>query len=160
MAIRVSYGAKDSVAAAIQSGIIPKDSIIITRPDNSGSSELMFYDKDSALTRIVTKSEFASTDEAVEYAKANSRVGGVITVLQGGRYVAYTVQADFSLLPMGAGEVPMATNTTAGIVMGTADENGVSVNNDGTMSVNSVNIMKLSQNDGDEIIFNCGSASD
>lgn len=120
----------------------------------------MFYDRDANLVRLVTKSEFSSTDEAVEYAKKNGGVGSVITVLRGGKYVAYTVQADYSLEPMCAGDVPMATNTTAGVVKGTTAENGVSVNDDGTMSVNSVNIMKLSQTDGDEIIFNCGSATD
>lgn len=160
MAIRVAYGEKDGVSAAIESGVIPQDSIIITKPDDSDSSELMFYDKASVLAHIVAKTKFDSTDEAIEYAMANSRIGGVITILQGGKYTAYMVQADFSLTPIGAGDVPVATNTTAGIVKGTVDENGVSVNDDGTMSVNSVNIMKLSQNDDDEIIFSCGSAID
>lgn len=160
MAVRVSYGAKASVAAAIQSGIIPKDSIIITKLDDSGSSELMFYDKDAVLAHIVSKTKFGSVTEAVAYAKANSQVGGIVTILEGGKYTAYVVQPDFTLVPFGAGDIHMATNTTAGIVKGTADENGVSVDEDGTMHVNSVNVMKLSQSNGDEIIFNCGSATD
>lgn len=160
MAVRVSYGNKASVAAAIQSGIIPKDSIIITKLDASGSSELMFYDKDAVLAHIVSKTKFGSVTEAVAYAKANSQVGGIVTILENGRYTAYVVQADFSLAPFGVGDIPVATDTTTGIVKGTADENGVSVDENGAMHVNSVNVMKLTQSDGDEIIFNCGSAAD
>lgn len=159
MAIRVSYGGSANVNAAINSGIIPKDSIIITNDDPS-SAELMFYDKDAVLARIVAKQKFNNADEAVEYARANSQAGTVITVLSGGRYTAYVVQPDFSLAPMGAGDVPIATNTTAGIVKGNDEENGIGVGENGSMFVNSVNITKLVQSDGDEIIFNCGSATD
>lgn len=160
MAVRVSYGAKASVAAAIQSGIIPKDSIIITKMDHSGSSELMFYDKDTVLAHIVSKTKFSSTTEAIAYAKANSQVGGIITILENSRYTAYVVQPDFTLAPFGVGDIPMATNATTGIVKGTDDENGVSVDENGAMHVNSINVMKLSQSDGDKIIFRCGSATD
>lgn len=160
MAIRVSYGKKDNIDAAIQSGIIPKDSIIITSDDPSGA-EMMFYDKEAVMAHIVAQTKFGSVDEAIEYARANSQAGKVITVLEGEKYTSYLVQPDYSITKIGGGqELPVATMESNGVVKGTDAENGVAVSGDGTMSVNSVNITKLVQGDGDEIIFNCGSAAE
>lgn len=55
--------------------------------------------------------------------------------------------------------IPMATGTLLGVVMGSTAENKISVAEDGTMSVNSVNVNKLVQTDGEYLIMNGGSAS-
>lgn len=57
-------------------------------------------------------------------------------------------------------DIPMSTAETAGIVVGSNAENGVAVAEDGTMSVNSVNVEKLVQTDGHVLILNGGSAGD
>jgi hypothetical protein len=56
-------------------------------------------------------------------------------------------------------DIPVATNTLLGIVMGSNAENKVSVVEDGTMEVNSINVNKLTQTDGDELILNGGSST-
>lgn len=53
---------------------------------------------------------------------------------------------------------PIATNVLAGLVMANPVENGIDVATDGKMSVHSVNITKLVQTEGDELILNGGNA--
>lgn len=55
--------------------------------------------------------------------------------------------------------IPVATDTLLGVVMGSDAENKVSVAADGTMEINSVNVNKLVQTDGDYLIMNGGSAT-
>ena len=53
---------------------------------------------------------------------------------------------------------PIATDALAGLVMANPTENGVDVAVDGKMSVHSVNVNKLVQTDGEELILNGGNA--
>lgn len=53
---------------------------------------------------------------------------------------------------------PIATNVLAGLVMANPVENGIDVATDGKMSVHSVNVTKLVQTEGDELILNGGNA--
>ena len=55
--------------------------------------------------------------------------------------------------------LPLATASKVGLVKGTVAENGVAVAADGTMSVNSINVNKLVQTEGEWLILNGGSAS-
>ena len=55
--------------------------------------------------------------------------------------------------------IPIATNTILGIVLSSSADNKVSVLNDGTMEVNSINVNKLVQTDGDTLVLNGGSSS-
>lgn len=56
-------------------------------------------------------------------------------------------------------DIPMATAQALGVVKGTDAENGVAIAEDGTMSVNSVNVNKLVQTDGDTIVLDGGSSA-
>lgn len=53
--------------------------------------------------------------------------------------------------------IPLAAAETVGVVKGSDAENGVAIAEDGSMSVNSVNVSKLTQDE--ELILNCGGAS-
>ena len=80
-----------------------------------------------------------------------------IAILNGG------VDVDGSVLSMIAANAPsLATTEIAGLVKSVAStvENGISVGNDGTMSVNSVNVNKLVQTDGEFLVLNGGSANE
>lgn len=55
--------------------------------------------------------------------------------------------------------IPVATGTLLGVVMGSDAENKISVAEDGTMEINSVNVNKLVQTDGEFVVLNGGSAS-
>lgn len=59
-----------------------------------------------------------------------------------------------------AGDIPVATAEALGLVKSSIAENKVSVGADGTMEVNSVNVNKLTQTEGDTLILNGGSSAD
>lgn len=56
--------------------------------------------------------------------------------------------------------IPMATAAALGVVKGTDAENGIAVADDGTMSVNSVNVNKLVQTEGDSIVLDGGNSAE
>lgn len=56
--------------------------------------------------------------------------------------------------------IPVATAAALGVVKGSNSENGVAIAVDGTMSVNSVNIDKLVQTDGEALILDGGSSAE
>lgn len=56
-------------------------------------------------------------------------------------------------------EIPVATADAHGVVKSSADENKVAVAEDGTMEVNSLNVNKLVQADGEYLVMNCGNAA-
>ena len=64
-----------------------------------------------------------------------------------------------SVLSMIASNAPaIATSEIAGIVKSTAAENGISVAQDGTMSVNSISVNKLVQSEDDILVLNGGTS--
>lgn len=56
-------------------------------------------------------------------------------------------------------DIPIATALIHGVVKGTDAENGVSIQEDGTMRVNQININKLVQTEDDSIILYSGDSS-
>lgn len=56
-------------------------------------------------------------------------------------------------------DIPIASATALGVVKGSVEENEIAVGDDGIMSVNSVNVQKLVQTEGEQLILNCGDAS-
>ena len=55
-------------------------------------------------------------------------------------------------------DIPLATTTQFGLVKGSNAENEVAVKADGIMSVNALNIQKLSQTEGETLVLDCGKA--
>ena len=55
--------------------------------------------------------------------------------------------------------IPIATVDALGVVQSSAAENGVTVTSNGSMEVNSINVMKLAQTAGDALILNGGSST-
>ena len=55
--------------------------------------------------------------------------------------------------------IPIATAEAIGVVKSSAAENGVNVNSDGTMTVNNINLSKITQTLGTELILNGGDAT-
>lgn len=54
--------------------------------------------------------------------------------------------------------IPIASEQNLGIVKSSTEQNNISVNIDGIMTVNSVNVNKLTQTDGEKLILNGGNA--
>ena len=55
-------------------------------------------------------------------------------------------------------DIPLATTTQFGLVKGSTAENEVAVKADGIMSVNALNVQKLSQTEGETLVLDCGKA--
>lgn len=49
--------------------------------------------------------------------------------------------------------VPIGNETKAGVVKSSKSENAVSIKTDGTMEINSLNVQKIEQDDGDYLIL-------
>lgn len=59
----------------------------------------------------------------------------------------------------GVVNIPVATEGVFGVVKSTSEDDGVSVNEDGTMKVNSISFSKIVQKDEDEFVFVGGGSS-
>lgn len=55
-------------------------------------------------------------------------------------------------------DIPLATTAQFGLVKGSDAENEVAIKEDGIMSVNALNIQKLSQTEGETLVLDCGKA--
>lgn len=55
--------------------------------------------------------------------------------------------------------IPLATAEALGVVKGTADDNGIAIAEDGTMSVNRISLSRLYQGDGETLILDGGGAA-
>jgi len=80
MGVNIAYGKSSKIKDAIANGIIPVDSIIITK-DSETEAEMFFYDSETKLKHIVANNKFDSADAALEYATFESSAGNIITVL-------------------------------------------------------------------------------
>lgn len=98
MGVRVAYGSRDRLMPAIEKGIIPKDTIVITKDD--AESEMLFYDADGNLKSIEERSRFESLTEAEQWVQKYPCAGSVLVVHRGDEWVPYIVQNDNSLTPI------------------------------------------------------------
>jgi prophage DNA circulation protein len=105
-----------------------------------------------------------SVKELIEHVQANgTAVTGIITRLDGhdaklAGIDSTVVDVIDSKIAAAAYALPVATVDALGGVKSSEAENGVAVAADGTMSVNNVNVNKLVQTEGEELILNGGSA--
>ncbi len=97
MGIRVAYGRRDKIPAAIESGAIPEDSIIITKDDES---ELLFYDASGKLVDIHNRTRFETTTDALAWVKKYGNAGTIITIHNGTDWVPFVVLDDLTLSPL------------------------------------------------------------
>lgn len=119
MGIRVAYGKKQNVQSAIDKGIIPKDSIIIT--DDNLDSELFFYDSEGNLKTVAKRTRFTTLAEAEQWAKDYPCKGFIFSIHNGSEWLPYIVQDDNGLSPI-VNEVSDITNIKR-IDGGTSDGN-------------------------------------
>lgn len=56
-------------------------------------------------------------------------------------------------------DAPIASENVLGLVLGSKNENKIYIEKDGTMEVNSLNVNKLTQTDGEYLVMNGGTAT-
>lgn len=86
----------------------------------------------------------------LEDIETGAQVNIIETVKVGGTELSVTDKAV---------DIPVANSTTLGVIKSSSDENTISISEEGTATVNSLNISKLTQGEGDELILNGGSSS-
>jgi len=96
LGVRVAYGKRKNVVSAIESGVIPKDCIIIT--SDSEDSELLFYDAEGNLKVISERTRFESLEEAEAWVREYPCLGFIVTVRDGARWLPYSVGENGTLL--------------------------------------------------------------
>jgi hypothetical protein len=155
--------------------VIPPDCLIVT-PDG----ELSFYNAENSLKKIVSRTSFPSEEDAEAYfvEVGAGTLGSLVTIPNGGIYKVYAVGDGGSLVPIaltviekitidgivqsvldGAVNIPIASASSPGVVLGNLAENGISVGSDGSMSVVSLNVNKLVQSVEDELVIDGGGAA-
>lgn len=101
MGTSVAYGRKDKIDEAIQSTVIPKNSIIIT--SDSGEGELYYYDSRGVLKTIAERRKFETFSDAEVWVKTYDCAGNIVSIHNGSDWVPYIVSDDCSLTPITSG---------------------------------------------------------
>ena len=139
--------------------ILNSDDKTIGSVDYKIAQEVAKILNDNDSSDIDTLNEIAAwiTSDTTGAAKMNADIvsnTAAITKLNG------DVNTSGSVLAMIAENIPkIATIEIAGIVKASTAENGISVSEDGSMSVNSINVNKLVQTEGETLVINGGSAN-
>ena len=116
-------------------------------------------DLTTALDRKVDKVEGKGLSTSDFTKKKKTKLDGIQAGAQ--TNVLESVKLNGQALPISekAVDIPVASSTVLGIVKGTDAENGVVVNDDGTMVINKLNVNQLVQTEGDELILNGGNSN-
>lgn len=107
----------------------------------------------SAFVAVTQIPDAADAEDGILYLMENTTTG---------HYDAY-VKIDGNMVLLvdssASADIPGATKEKLGLVKGSDAENGIAINDDYTMTVNSVNVNKLVQTDGDKLVLYCGDST-
>ena len=98
---KISYGAKSRVEDAIRTGVIPKDTLIIT--DDIQDPELLFYNKDGVLRAVSERTKFDSLSDAEQWIRTYDCIGNIFSIQINGAWELYLVQENNTLCPCTTG---------------------------------------------------------
>lgn len=115
MGIKVAYGKRGDITGAIGSGVIPKDSLVVT--SDAKEAELYFYDTDGQIKYVSVRKRFESMDEAREWIKTYDCAGHIISVYDGGNWAPYIVTSGGELTAV----IPTVTTDDNGKVLKVVD---------------------------------------
>ena len=79
MAFNVVYSDKDRIQGAIESGVIPRESLVLTS-DDAKRSEMYYYDDNGQLKTITKKTQFNSMVGARTWANKYDYIGEVVSI--------------------------------------------------------------------------------
>lgn len=174
MSFSVACGDRSLIDGEIASGRIPVNTLIISGTHED--SELFFYDEKQNLYHIASRNKFASIDEAKSWILKYDCQGSIIAIYNNEEWHPYIVSKDGEIIPIAGGsfeptidritlggveapvvdktvDIPMATKISLGLVKSSNDENCVTVDENGIMYVDRLNVNKLVQTDGESIVL-------
>lgn len=114
---------------------------IILDPDEDGIYR-PFFTKINSIISSITPDDEKITDSG------SSLLNKIITKVKVGGTLIETIDNTV--------DIPIAKETILGVVKGSSDENSISINDDGSMEINTININKIIQSAGDVLILNSG----
>lgn len=159
----VSEAGQLSVASVAQSKITGLDTALQGKVNVVAGSSLVEDTLITKLSNLATINEVNSTDfslsggtlslNAISQDKVTGLTDALAEKISG-------IQANGTLIDAVGGvvNIPLAGNGIVGLVTSSNAENNVAVNADGTMTVNSLNINKLVQTDGEFLILDGGNS--
>lgn len=95
---KIAYGERAGIQNAINTGVIPKDTVIITK-DNI-DSELLFYDNEGKLSGVSEKTRFTTMTEAIAWVRKYPCTGRIVTIHNGSDWLPYVVDDNNNLIPI------------------------------------------------------------
>lgn len=98
MSVRTAYGARENLRAAIDAGVVPCGTVVLTK-DEGERGELLFYSPDGELKTIKKKSVFGSMKEALLWMQMDDYAGEAISVLEDGVFHLYLAEQGGRLVP-------------------------------------------------------------
>lgn len=99
MAFNVVYSDKDRIQGAIESGVIPRESLVLTS-DDAKRSEMYYYDDNGQLKTITKKTQFNSMPEARYWVARYDYRGILISVFQNNKWTPYIIGPQQSFIPV------------------------------------------------------------
>lgn len=98
MSFNVVYADKDKIESSIAQGVIPKESLILSR--GKGQSEISYYDDQGNLNYITKKNSFNSMTEAVTWINKYDYKGEIISVCENNKWNPFIIDNDNYFIPI------------------------------------------------------------
>ena len=96
MMAKIAYGKREDIQQAIDNGVIPENTTIIT---NETEPELLFYDKNKKLKTIDEKSRFYSLIEVSQWLEKYDCGGLFFSVYDKGKWTPYVINHENEMIP-------------------------------------------------------------
>lgn len=93
---KIAYGKREDIQQAIDNGVIPENTTIIT---NETEPELLFYDKNKKLKTIDEKSRFYSLIEVSQWLEKYDCGGLFFSVYDKGKWTPYVINHENEMIP-------------------------------------------------------------
>lgn len=103
MGVRLAYGRREDVEPAIQNGLIPNETLIVTA--ETLDPEILYYNANNQLITPLKRARFETYEEADQWVKEYPSVGCIIAVRDDTAWAPYIVQEGNILSPLKTGGV-------------------------------------------------------
>ena len=154
----IEAGAQANIIAGVTEGelAISEDSKILSIIAVSQDKVTGLSDALSAKVSVEAGKGLSTNDYTNE---EKSKLAGVETGAQANVIEVIKINGVDAPISEKGVNIPLATAEALGVVKSSAAENKVAVASDGTMEVNSLNISKLTQTEGDALVLNGGDSN-
>lgn len=98
----------------------------------------------------------SNSGEAADAKVVGEKIAELLAAIQSGGIQAVHVDGTPLAITDGVVNIPLASETAPGVVKTTSAENGITINPDGTMSINSISMDKIVQSSSSDVVMGGG----